>query len=93
MKLSVLLQSYEIPQQPTLSNQSRSELNFALLVEQMLNSIQRPEYRQVIVELLCIVSIILSRNPELCFHKILDLDQLVTEASQMYFKVCLSIII
>ncbi|XP_026470112.1 probable phosphorylase b kinase regulatory subunit beta isoform X1 [Ctenocephalides felis] len=84
--LGLTVKGYEIPQQPTLSNQSRSELNFALLVEQMLNSIQRPEYRQVIVELLCIVSTILCRNPELCFHKMLDLDQLVMEASQMYFK-------
>jgi hypothetical protein len=39
-----------LPQQPTLNNMSRSEINFALLVEQKLNRIQKPEYRQIIVE-------------------------------------------
>lgn len=42
--------AFLLPQQPTLSNMTRSELNFALLVEEMLNHISQPEYRQVIVE-------------------------------------------
>lgn len=40
----------ELPQQPTLSNMTRSELTFALLVESLLHHIQLPEYRQIIVE-------------------------------------------
>lgn len=39
-----------LPQQPTLSNMTRSELTFALLVESLLHHIQLPEYRQIIVE-------------------------------------------
>lgn len=42
--------SYFFPQQPTLTNMTRSEFNFALLVEEMLNHIAQPEYRQIIVE-------------------------------------------
>lgn len=42
--------AYLLPQHPTLSNMTRSELNFALLVEEMLNHISQPEYRQIIVE-------------------------------------------
>jgi len=42
--------SFLLPQQPTLFNMTRSELNFALLVEEMLNHIAQPEYRQIIVE-------------------------------------------
>ncbi|KAK9752586.1 Phosphorylase b kinase C-terminal domain [Popillia japonica] len=75
-----------IPQQPTMSNMTRSEITFALLVEQMLNYIQEPEYRQLVVELLSIVSTILARNPELMFKQPLDLRQLVEDAALMYIK-------
>lgn len=40
----------ELPQHPTLSNMTRSELTFALFVESLLHHIQLPEYRQIIVE-------------------------------------------
>ncbi|XP_028128298.1 probable phosphorylase b kinase regulatory subunit beta isoform X2 [Diabrotica virgifera virgifera] len=75
-----------IPQQPTLSNMTRSELTFSLLVEEMLNHVQQPDYRQLIVELLTIVSTILGRNPELTFTKPLDLEQLIKDAAHMYAK-------
>lgn len=67
---------------------SRSELSFAILVEEMLNNIQEPAYRQLTVELVCIISTILQRNPELTFQNRLDLDQLLADAVQMYNKVC-----
>ena len=37
-------------QQPTLSDMTQYELNFSLLVEQMLSKIVDPAYRQIIVE-------------------------------------------
>lgn len=80
------VQGYNLPAQPTLSNMTRSELNFALLVEEMLNHIQEPAYRQMVVECLCIISTILLRNPELTFQNHLDLDELVREAFHMYCK-------
>lgn len=55
----------------------------------MLNYIQEPEYRQLVVELLSIVSTILARNPELMFKQPLDLRQLVEDAALMYIKVVL----
>ncbi|CAH0557440.1 unnamed protein product [Brassicogethes aeneus] len=80
-----------IPQQPTLSQMTRNELTFSLLVEQiisntMLNHIQQPEYRQLIVELLNIVSTILGRNPELTFSQPLELEQLIKDAAHMFAK-------
>ncbi|XP_073999627.1 probable phosphorylase b kinase regulatory subunit beta isoform X2 [Rhodnius prolixus] len=80
------VQGHRLPHQPTLSDMTASELNFSLLVEDLLNQINQPEYRQIIVELLCIVSTILSRNPELTFQNELDLDELVNEAFKMYCK-------
>lgn len=53
----------------------------------MLHSIQQPEYRQLIVELLSIVSTILARNPELYFNHPLDLEQLIKDAASMYAMV------
>lgn len=37
-------------QQPTLSDMTMYEMNFSLLVEDMLQNIDQPEYRQIIVE-------------------------------------------
>ncbi|XP_076755298.1 putative phosphorylase b kinase regulatory subunit beta isoform X2 [Xylocopa sonorina] len=76
----------ELPQQPTVSNMTRSELTFALLVESLLHHIQMPEYRQLIVELLTIVSTILLRNPELTFQRQLNLNKLVEDSFLMYCK-------
>lgn len=39
-----------LPQQPTINIMTHSELQFALHVENMLNHIEKPEYRQLIVE-------------------------------------------
>ncbi|CAG9825330.1 unnamed protein product [Phaedon cochleariae] len=75
-----------IPQQPTLSNMTRSELTFSLLVEEMLNHVHQPEHRQLLVELLTIVSTILGRNPELTFSQPLDLEQLIKDAAYMHAK-------
>lgn len=46
----ILVNGRELPQQPTVSSMTRSELTFALLVESLLHHIQLPEYRQIIVE-------------------------------------------
>lgn len=46
----IQVRDHQLPQHPTLSNMTKSELNFALLVEQMLNNIDVPEYRQIVVE-------------------------------------------
>jgi len=50
----VKIQGRLLPQQPILSNMSRSEITFALLVEEMLNYIKQPEYRQIVVEVIII---------------------------------------
>ncbi|XP_040427587.1 phosphorylase b kinase regulatory subunit beta isoform X4 [Cygnus olor] len=69
-----------LPQQPTLSDMTMYEMNFSLLVEDMLQNIDQPEYRQIIVELLMVISVILERNPELEFQDKVNLDKVVQEA-------------
>ncbi|GAB1864735.1 Phosphorylase b kinase regulatory subunit [Camponotus japonicus] len=82
----ILVNGRELPQQPTVSSMTRSEITFALLVESLLHHIQMPEYRQIAVELLSIVSTILLRNPELSFQRKLHLNQLVDDSFIMYCK-------
>jgi len=48
----IAVQGHFLAQQPTLSNMTMSELNFSLLVEDMLFEIPKPEYRQLIVEVI-----------------------------------------
>ncbi|XP_062923000.1 phosphorylase b kinase regulatory subunit beta isoform X3 [Mobula hypostoma] len=69
-----------LPQQPTLSDMAMYEMNFSLLVEDTLQDIVQPEYRQIIVELLMVVSAVLERNPELEFATEVNLDNLVKSA-------------
>ncbi len=47
---------YLLPQQPTLSDMTQYELNFSLLVEQMLSKIVDPAYRQIMVEVSALVA-------------------------------------
>ena len=51
------------------------ELNFSLLVEEMLSKISDPSYRQLMVEAFMVVSTILERNPELMFHQSANMDK------------------
>lgn len=83
---AIFSQGHLIPTVPTLTSMSRSELAFSLLVEETFIHILQPERRQLSVELLCIVATILARNPELRFKDVLDLDQLLEDAFNMYCK-------
>ncbi|XP_018613664.1 phosphorylase b kinase regulatory subunit beta isoform X3 [Scleropages formosus] len=76
----IVVAGEHLPQQPTLSDMTMYEMNFSLLVENTLKNIVLPEYRQIIVELLMVVSIVLERNPELEFQEKVDLDRLVKDA-------------
>uniref|UniRef100_A0A0N5AQ64 Phosphorylase b kinase regulatory subunit n=1 Tax=Syphacia muris TaxID=451379 RepID=A0A0N5AQ64_9BILA len=76
----IVIAGKHLPQQPTLNDMTKYELNFAYEIEGMMSVIAHPEYRQVVVELLCIIAIILERNPELVFSGKLDLDNLVKTA-------------
>ena len=51
------------------------ELNFSLLVEQMLSLIVDPAYRQMMVETFMVVSTILRRNPEFTFGQPVQMDK------------------
>ena len=82
----IIVAGRHLPQQPTLSDMTMYEMNFSLLVEDMLGNIDQPKYRQIVVELLMVVSIVLERNPELEFQDKVDIDKLVKEAFHEFQK-------
>ncbi|KAF9409433.1 hypothetical protein HW555_011208 [Spodoptera exigua] len=82
----IIIQGHSIPAEPTLVNMSRSELSFALLVEQALVRVESPARRQLCVELLCVLATILRRNPELYLQQPLHIDSLVHDAQLTFAK-------
>ncbi|MFH4977840.1 hypothetical protein AB6A40_004549 [Gnathostoma spinigerum] len=76
----IVIASKVLPQQPTLSDMTQHELTFAYQVESIMSEITHPEYRQILVELLCIVAVILERNKELSITGKLDCDALIKDA-------------
>lgn len=68
---------------PILSETTPGETSFALRVEHLLNKIQAPEYRQLSIEALTVLSDILSRNPELQVTEYLVLDVLIGHAVRL----------
>ncbi|CAI4231872.1 unnamed protein product [Auanema sp. JU1783] len=84
-KHGIVIAKQYLPQQPTLSDMTEFELTFAYKIESMLSRIAHPEYRQLLIELLCIIATITERNPEISFNNSqLDCDKLITKASQIY---------
>ncbi|CAN7938947.1 unnamed protein product, partial [Ixodes hexagonus] len=79
-----LPQARRSPFQPTLSELTIYDLNFALQVEMLLSHISLPEYRHVMIELLMVIDVILKRNPEFSFSDKVDLDVLIRDAFAMF---------
>ncbi|XP_022107551.1 phosphorylase b kinase regulatory subunit beta-like [Acanthaster planci] len=80
----ITIADYFLPQQPTLSDMTRTDLNFALRIEEMFSRIAHPEYRQLMVELMTVISTILKRNPELEFQNTVNTDALIKETLTLF---------
>ncbi|CAB4022984.1 Hypothetical predicted protein [Paramuricea clavata] len=73
-----------LPKFPTMDEMTEGEKNFALKVEEFLSSVPKPEYRQLLVELLMVIATVLERNKELKFHVTIKLDELVNGAMELF---------
>lgn len=69
-----------MPQQPTISDMSPSEVTWCKLVEEKFQGVREPEYRHILVETLVLIGTILERNPELRFHACTDVDSVIADA-------------
>ncbi|GFW50474.1 probable phosphorylase b kinase regulatory subunit beta [Trichonephila clavipes] len=82
----IIVEGHHLPQQPTLTEMTVYDLKFSTEVEMFLSRVALPEYRQILVELIMVVYLILERNPELSFNATIDMNKLVEEAFIMYQK-------
>ncbi|KAL3244039.1 hypothetical protein MRX96_019610 [Rhipicephalus microplus] len=80
----IVVAGHHLPQQPTLSELTIYDLNFALQVEMLLSHVSLPEYRHVMIELLMVIDVILKRNPEFSFSEKVDLDVLIEDAFKIF---------
>lgn len=62
------------------------ELKFALCVEAALNRIPEPEYRQLVVEMLMVLSLVVEYHPEQTLGDTIDVDELVWDGHNLYLK-------
>ncbi|KAI6223548.1 Phosphorylase b kinase regulatory subunit [Aphelenchoides fujianensis] len=84
VKGGIIIAGLHLPQHPTLRIMTQHELTFAYQMESMMSNVPTPEHRQLLVELLCVVSTLMERNPEIAFADTLDCDKLVERAFQLY---------
>ncbi len=68
-----------------LSDMTPGEQSFALLLEHQLNKIQAPEFRQLNVEALTVVTSFFAQNPELLITDVLSLDALIGHAVRLHY--------
>ncbi|KAI6175597.1 Phosphorylase b kinase regulatory subunit [Aphelenchoides bicaudatus] len=83
-KGGIIIAGHHLPQEPTLSIMTQNELTFSYHMEAMMSDVPTPEHRQLIVELLTIVSTLMERNPEILFADSLNCDKLVERAFALY---------
>lgn len=63
------------------------EFKFALHVEMVLNKIPQPEYRQLMVEALMVLTLLTENdNSKLSFSTLIHVDKIVQTANAIYLK-------
>ena len=68
-----------------LSDMTPGEQTFALLLEHLLNKVQAPEYRQLNIEALSVVTSFFSQNPGLQITDALSLDAVIGHAVRLLY--------
>uniref|UniRef100_A0A7E4ZX26 Phosphorylase b kinase regulatory subunit n=1 Tax=Panagrellus redivivus TaxID=6233 RepID=A0A7E4ZX26_PANRE len=76
----IIIANQKLAKIPTFKVMTPHELTFSYKIEAMMGEIAHPEYRQLVVELLCIIATIAERNPELPFYEAIDCDGLIKQA-------------
>jgi len=62
------------------------ELKFALRVESILNTIPQPEYRQLVVEALMVLTLVVEHNLSPCLGEIIQVEELVHTANRIFLQ-------
>ena len=60
------------------------EWKFALKVEEGLNTLKEPEYRQLVVEALMLVGVVVQQDPGQGLGQMLVIDHLIQDAQKLF---------
>ena len=63
-----------------------NELNFAIKVEAGLNCITHPEYRQLMVEALMVLSLVLEHDGNIFINDVIAIDRIVSDANDLFLE-------
>jgi phosphorylase kinase alpha/beta subunit len=75
-----------LPKYPTVHEMTAGELKFALRVETVLNSLPDPEYRQLVVEVLMVVSLMNQFNPDQHISQVINVNDIIKSANELFLK-------
>lgn len=75
-----------LPQNPTIHEMTPGELKFALLLESHLNSLPDPEYRQLVVECLMVVSLVTTSSPQPTLGEYLVVKHILHHAHHLFLQ-------
>lgn len=63
------------------------ELKFALQAEQVLNSVPQPEYRQLMVEALMVITLLIDNVPSITnLGNVINIEQVVHRANKIFLE-------
>jgi phosphorylase kinase alpha/beta subunit len=65
---------------------TREELKFALLVEDALNRIPDPEYRQVVVEACMLLTLLAQDEAKIYLNEVIVIDSIVDMANKLFIQ-------
>jgi phosphorylase kinase alpha/beta subunit len=65
---------------------TEGELKFALTVESWLNQVPKPEYRQLMVEALMVVGMLVDADAGQSLGDVLSIDSLVYDANRLFLE-------
>ena len=84
----MVVRNNELRRDPTVSEKTPEEINFALQVEQLLDSLVDPAERQIVVECLLVISEIETRNKEIRIGSkdLIDLVAIVLDAYKLFWN-------
>ncbi|KAJ1556466.1 Cell surface hyaluronidase [Cladochytrium tenue] len=84
--LGILIGKEVLPSQPTISEKTPGEFNFALQVESHLDVIRDPAERQIAIECLLVIAVMAERNPEMQLnYSVLNLVHLLDDAVSLFW--------
>lgn len=75
-----------LPQLPTIKMYDARELSFYHIVEKHISQYLEPAHRNLVTRLLAILSTILKRNPEIYYKATLSVEELISDAVEIFCK-------